>query len=191
MENSLQLPFVLNTRKFGRKRTGISKIARRLRKLQTAWRRERDSNPRYPCGHSGFQDRLFQPLTHPSAGADASASFHCMTVDGSRPPHSRPGCSLEPVINFPTGGAGSQFFSVPGARSDEYRESSSEERRGNGENWPQPEGFHPFAEDAGAQGLRRKSRHTSLSSSTVGPPRSSDSASYDTIFSRNAASRES
>jgi hypothetical protein len=31
------------------------------------WRRERDSNPRYPSGYSGFQDRLFQPLTHPSA----------------------------------------------------------------------------------------------------------------------------
>ncbi len=32
------------------------------------WRRERDSNPRSPLGLSGFQDRLFQPLTHPSAG---------------------------------------------------------------------------------------------------------------------------
>jgi hypothetical protein len=32
-----------------------------------AWRRERDSNPRSPLGLSGFQDRLFQPLTHPSA----------------------------------------------------------------------------------------------------------------------------
>ncbi len=31
------------------------------------WRRERDSNPRYPFEYSGFQDRLFQPLTHPSA----------------------------------------------------------------------------------------------------------------------------
>src|SRR5258708_2843685 len=31
------------------------------------WRRERDSNPRYPFRYSGFQDRLFQPLTHPSA----------------------------------------------------------------------------------------------------------------------------
>src|SRR5277367_3860411 len=34
---------------------------------QTEWRRERDSNPRYPLRYSGFQDRLFQPLTHPSA----------------------------------------------------------------------------------------------------------------------------
>jgi hypothetical protein len=33
---------------------------------QTAWRRERDSNPRYGFPYSGFQDRPFQPLTHPS-----------------------------------------------------------------------------------------------------------------------------
>jgi hypothetical protein len=34
---------------------------------RTRWRRERDSNPRYGFPYSGFQDRLFQPLTHPSA----------------------------------------------------------------------------------------------------------------------------
>ena len=34
---------------------------------ESVWRRERDSNPRYPSGYIGFQDRLFQPLTHPSA----------------------------------------------------------------------------------------------------------------------------
>ena len=32
------------------------------------WRRERDSNPRCPFRHNGFQDRRYQPLTHPSAG---------------------------------------------------------------------------------------------------------------------------
>ena len=31
------------------------------------WRRERDSNPRYPLRYNGFQDRRYQPLTHPSA----------------------------------------------------------------------------------------------------------------------------
>ena len=31
------------------------------------WRRERDSNPRYPFRYSGFQDRLIKPLSHPSA----------------------------------------------------------------------------------------------------------------------------
>ena len=36
--------------------------------LSTIWRRERDSNPRYPFRHNGFQDRRYQPLTHPSAG---------------------------------------------------------------------------------------------------------------------------
>ena len=34
--------------------------------IQTCWRRERDSNPRYRFRYSGFQDRPFQPLTHPS-----------------------------------------------------------------------------------------------------------------------------
>src|SRR5262245_18653465 len=34
------------------------------------WRRERDSNPRYGFPYSGFQDRLFQPLTHPSTGGE-------------------------------------------------------------------------------------------------------------------------
>ena len=28
------------------------------------WRRGRDSNPRYPFGHAGFQDRSHQPLGH-------------------------------------------------------------------------------------------------------------------------------
>ena len=31
------------------------------------WRRERDSNPRYPCGYTGFRDRRLQPLGHLSA----------------------------------------------------------------------------------------------------------------------------
>ena len=44
------------------------------RQLQTVWRRERDSNPRSPFGLSGFQDRLFQPLTHPSAFVATSAA---------------------------------------------------------------------------------------------------------------------
>jgi len=87
--------------------------------------------------------------------------------------------SLEPVMNFPTSGAGSQFFSDRGARSDEYGVSSSDKGRRNEENWPQPSGFHPNAQSsrAGDPGLRRKSGHTSLSSSTVVPPQSSDSAS--------------
>jgi hypothetical protein len=36
-------------------------------RISASWRRERDSNPRYGFPYSGFQDRLFQPLTHPSA----------------------------------------------------------------------------------------------------------------------------
>lgn len=30
------------------------------------WRKRWDSNPRYPCGHAGFQDRCLKPLGHPS-----------------------------------------------------------------------------------------------------------------------------
>jgi hypothetical protein len=41
--------------------------------LQTLWGRG-DSNPRSPFGLSGFQDRLFQPLTHPSASVARSAA---------------------------------------------------------------------------------------------------------------------
>src|SRR5438552_19178276 len=37
------------------------------RLTRTGW----DSNPRYPCGHTGFRDRPFQPLTHLSLRRDA------------------------------------------------------------------------------------------------------------------------
>src|SRR6266566_754098 len=37
------------------------------RLTRTGW----DSNPRYPCGHTGFRDRPFQPLTHLSIRRDA------------------------------------------------------------------------------------------------------------------------
>ncbi len=33
------------------------------------WRRERDSNPRYPCEYNGFRDRPIQPLWHLSNNA--------------------------------------------------------------------------------------------------------------------------
>src|ERR1700676_1480149 len=35
--------------------------------MDNIWRRERDSNPRYPFRHNGFQDRRYQPPPHPSA----------------------------------------------------------------------------------------------------------------------------
>ena len=38
----------------------------------SAWRRERDSNPRYRFRYSGFQDHPFQPLTHPSVRTAAN-----------------------------------------------------------------------------------------------------------------------
>ena len=41
------------------------------------WRRERDSNPRAPFSANGFQDRRFQPLTHPSGSWQSVAWLHC------------------------------------------------------------------------------------------------------------------
>jgi hypothetical protein len=38
-------------------------------KNQKVWRRGRDSNPRYPFGYAGFQDRSHQPLGHLSGDA--------------------------------------------------------------------------------------------------------------------------
>jgi len=83
--------------------------------------------------------------------------------------------SLGPVNATGVGGAGSQFFSVLGVRSDAYRVSASDDRRRNEENWPRP------------FGLRRKAGHTSFSPSTVVPPQPSGSASSGRLFARNAA----
>ena len=61
----------LNPREFARKGTESSNSHYKLLIIKTLWRRERDSNPRYPFRHNGFQDRRFQPLTHPSTGTGA------------------------------------------------------------------------------------------------------------------------
>ena len=44
------------------------------------WRKGWDSNPRYPCGHAGFQDRCLKPLGHPSVRCD----FNHLTSRNSR-----------------------------------------------------------------------------------------------------------
>ncbi len=76
--------------------------------------------------------------------------------------------------HYSSGGAGSQLFSVLGARSDAYRVYASDDRQRTENNWPRPEG------------LRRKSVHTLLSPSTVDSPQPSDSALSGPIFTRNA-----
>jgi hypothetical protein len=50
----------------GRKGRGSVGISGTERKPKTGWRRGWDSNPRDPFRPNGFQDRRFQPLTHPS-----------------------------------------------------------------------------------------------------------------------------
>jgi len=109
----------------------------------------------------------FRSLSYP-----AQSSF--WQPPGEFPP--RPVSPRNPraCSHYQDGGAGSQFFRVQGVRSDAYRVSASDDRRGNRENWPQP------------AGLRRKSGHTSFSPSTVGPPQPSGSASSGRIFTRNA-----
>jgi hypothetical protein len=50
----------------GRKPMGSTGIRGTERISKTGWRRGWDSNPRDPFRPNGFQDRRFQPLTHPS-----------------------------------------------------------------------------------------------------------------------------
>ena len=51
------------------------------------WRRKRDSNPRASCPANGFQDRRFQPLTHPSAQNLAIAERDGASASLTRLPH--------------------------------------------------------------------------------------------------------
>jgi hypothetical protein len=64
---------------------------------------------------------------------------------------------------------GANFSQFAKLRSDAYRVFANDERQRNGENWPRPSGFHPSTQrsHAGDPGLRRKSPHTLLSSSTA------------------------
>ena len=87
----------------------------------------------------------------------------------------RPLPLIESAMTFPAGGAGSQFFSFREVRSDAYRVSASDKRQRNEGNWPQP------------FGLQCKSGHTSLSASTLEPPKPSASVSSGPIFTCNAA----
>ena len=72
--------------------------------LQTAWRRERDSNPRYPFRYIGFQDRLFQPLTHPSAAKES------LSMDGEFA-----AICIRILTLGPTGSRGQRFLLPPRA----------------------------------------------------------------------------
>ena len=67
MASALQFLFEEKPRECGGKYEDFAGFSRGDEIFVTLWRRERDSNPRYPLGYNGFQDRRFQPLTHPSA----------------------------------------------------------------------------------------------------------------------------
>jgi hypothetical protein len=51
----------------------------------SSWRRGRDSNPRYPFGYAGFQDRSHQPLGHLS-GCCIRLTNHGQVQNSSRAP---------------------------------------------------------------------------------------------------------
>ena len=68
-ENALWSLSEQNTRESGRKVTGSSNYLFKVLIVETLWRRARDSNPRYPFGYVGFQDRCHQPLGQLSAAA--------------------------------------------------------------------------------------------------------------------------
>ena len=52
------------------------------RSTREIWRRGRDSNPRYPFGYSGFQDRPFKPLTHLSAERALGSLYRFIRIAG-------------------------------------------------------------------------------------------------------------
>ena len=64
-------------------RTNRSEIFRKACRLWN-WRRGRDSNPRYPFGYAGFQDRSHQPLGHLSATYNSTSALRTieLPVDG-------------------------------------------------------------------------------------------------------------
>src|SRR5881397_1545143 len=63
------------------------------RRERTGW----DSNPRYPCGHTGFRDRPFQPLTHLSTdrvGFEPTKRLPVYTLSRRVPSATRPPIQL-------------------------------------------------------------------------------------------------
>ncbi len=118
--------------------------------------------------HAGYWPFLMQSKVSRHATLLLS-SFFCSPVPG---PY-----SLFPRVyrHIRAGSDGSHFFSDQGERSDAYRASASDERHRDEGKWPRP------------SGLRRKLGHTSLSASTLEPPKPSASASSGPIFARNAA----
>ncbi len=53
------------------------------------WRRGRDSNPRCPCGQSGFQDRRIRPLCHLSEMIPANGPRRYPSADKEKAPLDR------------------------------------------------------------------------------------------------------
>ena len=65
---SVVLPEQLEPMTTTRRRSGLNIMSKAFPQAWS-WRREWDSNPRYSCPYSGFQDRRLRPLGHPSDAA--------------------------------------------------------------------------------------------------------------------------
>ena len=66
---------------------GVSVVFKRklliIQLFQCIWRKGWDSNPRYPCGHAGFQDRCLKPLGHPS-DSGISIAYRTLRLNATR-----------------------------------------------------------------------------------------------------------
>jgi hypothetical protein len=65
--NSLEFPFSPSPGHFPANMAGIYSYPENAAPEKTAWRKRRDSNPRYPFRYASFQDWSHQPLGHSSA----------------------------------------------------------------------------------------------------------------------------
>ena len=78
----------------------ISRVLK-MEERTVPWRRVRDSNPRYPSGYAGFQDRCHQPLGQLSApivllqSGIFSGCSACFQFEKSHVGTAAPGCPAE------------------------------------------------------------------------------------------------
>src|SRR5690349_24111356 len=88
-----------------------------------AWRRGRDSNPRYPCEYAAFRVRCFQPLSHLSGARNGS----------EKPPNGRPLCNQACQDR-----QGRTAYIAPSSMDQATARRSNEE---SAEIRPQPQGY--------------------------------------------------
>ncbi len=123
---------------------------------ESYWRRRRDLNPRYPFGHSGFQDRRLKPLGHSSEEGEFSLSWSAWQRD---PEKNR--CGLGPRFTR----------SDAASRGESSASRGVMTRRGPGKKRCGPEGpKDPFPEGPRRFGVVRIALPTGSPQREVGEP---------------------